>query len=90
MSAAEQEETERLNSNLKNYLTGYGRGGPEPLQLLLASKQWQCMAQQELDRRHRHFFECLDTEVLEALANGNIDLHQSIKSVLDQDLIISS
>ncbi len=87
---SEQEHTKNLTTSLQHYLTGYGRDGPEPLQDLLSFEQWRLMAQQELERRRRHFFECLDNEILKALASGDIDLHKTVNAVLDQDVVIAS
>lgn len=87
---SENAELENLNNNLENYLTGWGRHGPGPLQELLLFDNWQHFAKQERERRQRRFFECLNDDTLIALAKGDINLLESVKVVLDQDVTISS
>lgn len=85
----ENTELEHLKNNFENYLVGLGRHGPEPLQEILKFDNWKHFAKLERERRQRRFFENIDDDTLIALANGDINLHQSVKSVLDQDVNVS-
>ena len=45
-------------------------------------KGWAQAAQAIIDRRATAFLECLDRDVLEAIANGQIDLPSCAKAAL--------
>ena len=80
--AMETTSLQELAERLFDYLTGYGRGQPEKLQQLMAFDDWQRLARSELERRRMALVGMLDSELLEAIASGDIYVDRIARDVL--------
>lgn len=67
-------DTSEIVRHAKDYLRGFGSTGNNALQQLAAFKDWQRIAQQELERRACRVIGCFDDDILQAIASGQIDL----------------
>lgn len=63
---------------LGHFLSGYARHSLTDLENLQTFTGWQDAAQKILERRRVRLLEALDTPTLTAIANGQIDLGQTI------------
>ncbi len=68
--------------NLRDYLTGYIKHGDKAA-LLTQMSNWRMVARREIERRQSHLITCLDDEIVEALANGEIDFQNELEFVQD-------
>ncbi len=78
----DQPSPQELAERLSDYLTGYGQGHPEKLQQLMAFDEWQRLARSELERRRMALVGMLDSELLEAIASGDIYVDRIARDVL--------
>lgn len=73
---------QELAERLSDTLTGYGRGQPDKLRQLMEFDDWQRLARSELERRRMALVGTLDSELLEAIANGDIYVDRIARDVL--------
>ena len=73
---------QELAERLSDYLTGYGQGHPDKLRQLMEFDDWQRLAHSELERRRMALVGTLDSELLEAIANGDIYVDRIARDVL--------
>ena len=78
----DQTSLQELAERLSDYLSGYGQGHPEKLQQLMEFDDWQRLARSELERRRMALVGTLDSELLEAIANGDIYVDRIARDVL--------
>lgn len=78
----DQTSPQELAERLSDTLTGYGQGHPEKLQQLMAFDDWQRLARNELERRRMALVGMLDSELLEAIASGDIYVDRVARDVL--------
>ncbi|WNO10524.1 hypothetical protein [Teredinibacter sp. KSP-S5-2] len=71
--------TEELKEQLGHYLNGYGRSQPQRLKDLTSITNWNKLAEQELQRRATQIIQNLDEQMLNAIAEGKIQLNQEIE-----------
>jgi hypothetical protein len=78
----QQQTTGQLESALSDYISGAARTNPALAKSFVDHKGWAQAAQAIIDRRATAFLECLDADVLEAIASGQIDLPNCAKATL--------
>jgi len=71
--------TQQLEQNIRDFMSGFIRNRPDNLALLREYSDWQRMAKLELDRRTARFLDCLPE--LRAIATGAIDLNALAKGL---------
>ena len=67
---------------MSDYLIGATRVNPALAMAFVDHKGWAQAAQAIIDRRATAFLECLDADVLGAIANGQIDLPRCAAAAL--------
>jgi len=67
--------TQKLEQNIRDFMSGFIRNRPDNLALLREYADWQRMAKLEFERRTARFLDCLPDEALRAIATGEIDLN---------------
>lgn len=78
--------TSNYQKRLQHYVRGYGRGGgADALKDLLIVSDWQAYAQRELENRISHFIKAIDTDTVEALAQGRADIHEAVNKILSEE-----
>lgn len=78
----ETRNPQELAEGLHHYLTGYGRGEPDKLKMLIAYDHWQEIARNELQRRAHEVITRLDAETLHAIANCEVLVERVARDVL--------
>ena len=81
-NTTQQQTTGQLEACLADYLSGAARVNPALAKAFVDHKGWAQAAQAIIDRRATQFLECLDADVLEAIASGKIDLPTCAKATL--------
>lgn len=63
-----------LNDAVRAYLIGYSQAMPQNLSHIAGYSDWPARARQLLDARAAKVLDLMDTETLQAIADGHVDV----------------
>ena len=73
----------KQDDHLKDYLHGLKRARHRSdMELLGRTSNWRELAQRELERRAEEVMRMFNDEVIEAIANGEVDVNVAIAEIL--------